>query len=103
MRRPEIRVNREVLREKFSFAHLFPPFFSHQNSPFASLSTCSAKGPKGPRLHSKTTISTPKLPSVDQKHPFFDQQKTITQQKTRPFLPISQAKQQNNIKDCPGA
>jgi len=49
------------------------------------------------------TISIGKRPSADQKHPSFDQQKTITQQKIRRMLPICPAKHQNYIKECPGA
>jgi len=40
---------------------------------------------------------------MNQKHPSFDQQKTIPKKKIRQMLAISPAKQQNYIKECPGA
>ena len=58
---------------------------------------------KSPRFHSKITISIGKHPSADQNHPFPDSKKPCPKEKIRRMLAICPAKQQNYIKECPGA
>ncbi len=58
---------------------------------------------KTPYFHTKTTISTPKTPSVHQKHPSLDSKKPYPKLKLSQILPIFPANHRDYINKTPGA